>query len=101
MMALSLIWPVHSEHRMSAIWITLLSERWYKKYTCTDGCIDGIIGLARGYHTGTCLYSVQRFLLLQGPFFMLDGSLCMGYNMLIKEADTIVHTYPFPAKITL
>ncbi len=40
-----------------------------------------------------------RFLPVQEPFFMLDGSLCMGYNMLIKEADTIADTYPFPAKI--
>lgn len=27
-----------------------------------------------------------RFLLLQGPFFVLDGYLCLGYNMLNKGA---------------
>ena len=32
---------------------------------------------------------------------MLDGYLCLGYNMLNKEADTIAYTYPFPAQIRL
>lgn len=32
---------------------------------------------------------------------MLDGSDYFSYNMLIKGADTIVHTYPFPAKISV
>ena len=39
--------------------------------------------------------------MLQEPFFVLDVSLCMGYNMLNKEADTIADTYPFPAKIVV
>ncbi len=43
-----------------------------------------------------------RFLPVQEPFFMLDGSyLRLGYNMLNKEADTIAYTYPFPAQIRL
>ena len=32
---------------------------------------------------------------------MLDDIKHLVYNMLIKEADTIVHTYPFPAKISV
>ena len=30
----------------------------YKKYTCTDGCIDGIMTLVEGYYTGFRPYSV-------------------------------------------
>ena len=36
-----------------------------------------------------------RFLPVQEPFFMLDGSLCMGYNMLNKTADKEGHSFPF------
>ena len=30
---------------------------------------------------------------------MVEKSAYMAYNILNKEVDTIVHTYPFPAKI--
>ena len=32
---------------------------------------------------------------------MLDASSDLVYNMLIKGADTIADTYPFPAKIVV
>ena len=59
----------------------------YKKYTCTDKCIDGIIGLVEGYYTGIRQYSVLTVPIAAGAAFVLDGSLFMGYNMLNKRAN--------------
>ena len=36
---------------------------------------------------------------MRWPLLMLDASSDLVYNMLIKGADTIADTYPFPAKI--
>ena len=32
---------------------------------------------------------------------MIEIVWCIVYNILTKEADTIDHTYPFPAKISV
>ena len=41
----------------------------YKKYTCTDGCIDGIMALVEGYYTGIRPYSVLAVPVAAGAVF--------------------------------
>ena len=64
----------------------------YKKYTCTGGCIDGIIGLGWRYYTGIRLYSVHAVPGGAGAAFLCLTVICVwDIICLTREPLTSVH----------
>ena len=45
-----------------------------------------------------CLSHLLQWICIKRFYFRVEKCLPIAYNMLNKEADTIVYTYPFPAK---
>ena len=54
------------------------------------------------YHNPYGIYLKGSGIGVPGHFqIMVEIPVCIVYNVLNKEADTIAYTYPFPAKISV